>query len=89
MTEKYAKCHPAFTLVEVILVVGMVAVVALAVTGMVYSSYQDWQVVSRRSNVLQDGRAAIEFMVRTLRQAKDFTAISGPAAPAGFITFTR
>ena len=88
MAKKYQKFSPAFTLVEVMLVVGMVAVVALAVTGIVYSAYQDWQVVSQRSNVLQDGQAAIDFMVRTLRQAKEFTAISGPAAPAGFITFT-
>jgi len=88
MNERYAKCHPAFTLVEVMLVVGMVAVVALAVTGIVYSSYQDWQVVSRRSNVLQNGQAAIDFMVRSLRQAKDFSAISPPSDPAGFITFT-
>jgi len=88
LNKKYHKFSSAFTLVEVLLVVGMVAVVALAVTGIVYSSYQDWQVISRRSNVLQDGRAAIDFMVRTLRQAKDFTAISAPSEPAGFITFT-
>ncbi|MHC5060349.1 MAG: LamG-like jellyroll fold domain-containing protein [Planctomycetota bacterium] len=88
MTKKYHKFSPAFTLVEVMLVVAVVSVIALGVTGLVYSSYQGWEVVSRRSTVLQDGHAAMDFMVRTLRQAKGFTAISDSSDSAGVITFT-
>jgi hypothetical protein len=85
----YAVRCPAFTLVELILVVGMIALVAGALTGLVRSSYEGWELGSDRSTLLQDGRAVIGQMVRILRQAKAFSAVSSPTDEAGYITFTN
>jgi type II secretory pathway pseudopilin PulG len=86
--KKHVKRHRAFTLVELILVVGTIALVVGALVGLVSSSYGDWKLGSDRSTLLQDGQAAIEQMVRILRQAKGFSAVSSPADTAGYITFT-
>ena len=86
--KKYVKRYRAFTLVEVILVAGTIALVAGALAGLVRYSYEDWKFGSSRSNLLQDGRAAIGQMVRILRQAKGFSAVSPPTDQAGDITFT-
>jgi len=85
----YAPHCPAFTLVELILVVGMIALVAGALAGLVRSSYEGWQLGSDRSTLLQDGRAVIGQMVRILRQARAFSAVSSPTDEAGYITFTN
>ena len=77
-----------FTLVELILVAGMLALLALSIVVPIGNSYKDWKFGSDRSNVLQDGRAAIEQMVRILRQAKGFSAVTSPTDEAGYITFT-
>lgn len=89
-TKKKPKYRSAFTLVEMILAIGIVSVIGLAITGMVYASYQSWELSSRRSDVLQNGQAAMEQMIRILRQAKELelTAISDPCDSAGFLTFT-
>ena len=79
---------PGFTLVELILVVAMITVVGLAIAGLVRSSYEDWKLGSDRSSLLQDGRAAIEQMVRILRQAQRFSSVSPSTNEAGYITFT-
>jgi len=77
-----------FTLVELILVAGMLALIALAIAGLVGNIYKDWRLGSDRSSLLQDGRAAIEQMVRILRQAKRFSDVSLPTDTVGYITFT-
>ncbi len=87
-TKKHAKCRPAFTLVEVILVIGIVSVIGLAVTGMVHTSYQNWELSSHRSSVFQDGQAAMEQMIRILRQAKGFDAVTESTDEAGYVIFT-
>lgn len=86
--KKHAKCYRAFTLVELILVVGTIALVAGALVGLVGNSYKDFKLGSDRSTLLQDGQAAIEQMVRILRQAKGFNAVSPSTDQAGDITFT-
>ncbi len=86
--KKYVKCVRGFTLVELILVVGTIALVAGALIGLVGNSYKDWKLGSDRSTLLQDGQAAIEQMVRILRQAKAFSAVSQSTDQAGYITFT-
>ncbi len=86
--KKYVKYCQAFTLVEVILVAGMIALVAAALVGLVRYSYEDWKLGSDRSTLLQDGQAAMEQMVRTLRQAQAFSAVSPSTDQAGDITFT-
>ena len=77
-----------FTLVELILVAGMLGLIALAIAGLVGNIYKDWRLGSDRSSLLQDGRAAIEQMVRILRQAERFSDVSLPTDTAGYITFT-
>jgi len=86
--KKLVKRPSAFTLVELILVVGTIAVVAGALVGLISNSYEDWKLGSNRSTLLQDGQAAMEQMVRILRQAKAFSAVSQSTDQAGNITFT-
>ncbi|MHC4126185.1 MAG: lamin tail domain-containing protein, partial [Planctomycetota bacterium] len=86
--KKHAKCYRAFTLVELILVVGTIALVAGALVGLVGNSYKDFKLGSNRSTLLQDGQAVIGQMVRILRQAKRFSAVSQSTDQAGDITFT-
>jgi type II secretory pathway pseudopilin PulG len=86
--EKYINRCKAFTLVEVILATAMVAIVAAALVGMIYSNYNNWKLGSGRSTLLQDGRAVLEQMTRILRQAKNFTSVTSPTDQAGQITFT-
>ena len=87
-TKKHVNRHRAFTLVELILVVGTIALVVGALVGLVSNSYGDWKLGSDRSTLLQDGQAAMEQMVRILRQAKVFSAVSQSTDQAGYITFT-
>jgi len=87
--KKHVKCYRAFTLVELILVVGTIALVAGALVGLVGNSYGDFKFGSARSTLLQDGLAAIEKMVRILRQAESFSAVSPSTDSAGYITFTN
>lgn len=70
------------------MVTGMMAIVGLAIVGLVRNSYQSWKLGSCRSSLLQDGRAAIEQMVRILRQAKGFVSVSPTSSQAGDITIT-
>jgi len=86
--KKHVKHHRAFTLVELILVVGTIALLAGVLVGLIGNSYRDWKLGSNRSTLLQDGQAAVEQMVRILRQAKGFSSVSSPTAQAGYITFT-
>ncbi len=87
-TKEHGNRLCGFTLVELILVVGTIALVAGALVGLVSNSYKDWKLGSDRSTLLQDGQAAMEQMVRILRQAKGFSAVSSPTDTAGYITFT-
>ncbi len=87
--KKHVKCYRAFTLVELILVVGTIALVTGALVGLIGNSYRDFKFGSDRSTLLQDGQAAIGQMVRIIRQAEAFTAVSPSTDQAGDITFTN
>ena len=87
-TKKQVNRLRGFTLVELILVVGTIALVAGALVGLISNSYRDWTLGSNRSTLLQDGQAAMEQMVRILRQSKAVNAVSQSTDPAGSITFT-
>jgi type II secretory pathway pseudopilin PulG len=86
--KKHVNRLRGFTLVELILVVATIGLVAGALVGLISNSYEDWKLGSNRSTLLQDGQAAMEQMVRILRQAKGFSAVSSPTDTAGYITFT-
>ncbi len=86
--KQSVKCCRAFTLVELILVVGTIGMVSGALVGVVGNSYKDFKAGSDRSTLLQDGQAVIDQMVRTLRQAKAFVAVSASTDQAGYITYT-
>ncbi len=77
-----------FTLVELILVVGTIGMVSGALVGVVGNSYKDFKAGSDRSTLLQDGQAVLDQMIRTLRQAKAFVAVSASTDQAGYITYT-
>jgi prepilin-type N-terminal cleavage/methylation domain-containing protein len=76
-----------FTLIELIVVTAMIAVIGLATVGIVRNSYNDWKLDSSRSALLQDGQAAVDQMVRILRQVKGFDAVSASTDQAGYVTF--
>ena len=77
-----------FTLVELILVIGMIAIIGIATVGMLHDSHAIWQKTSKRSTLLQDSQAAMEQMLRILRQAKSFDTISASTEEAGSVVFT-
>lgn len=76
-----------FTLVELILVIGMIAIIGVATVGMLHDSYAAWKMTSARSTLLQDSQAAMEQMLRILRQAKSFNTISASTEDAGSVIF--
>jgi len=84
--NKTATKH-GFTLIELIVVTAMIAVIGLATVGIVRNSYNDWKLDSSRSALLQDGQAAVEQIVRILRQVKGFDAVSASTDQAGYVTF--
>jgi len=86
--KKHVKHYRAFTLVELILVVGTIALVAGVLVGLVQNSYKDFMLGSNRSTLLQDGQSATEQMIRILRQATTFSAVSESTDAAGYVTFT-
>lgn len=87
--EQFAKGPRAFTLVELILVTGMVGLVMGVFVGLVRNSYGDFKFGSARSTLLQDGQAAIEQIVRIMRQATSFSAVSSPTDLAGDLTYSN
>ncbi|MFC1762523.1 prepilin-type N-terminal cleavage/methylation domain-containing protein [Planctomycetota bacterium] len=76
-----------FTLIELILAVGLLSVIGTATVGLIRQSSDDFLYGSRRSHLLQEGRAALAKMVQTLRQAQEISSVSGPSDSAGSITF--
>ncbi len=78
---------PAFSLVELILAIGLFSVIATATLGMIHNSSQDFLRSSRRSHLLQEGHAALAKMVRTLRQASEFTSVSESTDTEGSVIF--
>ncbi|MCH8119422.1 MAG: hypothetical protein IIC00_06825, partial [Planctomycetes bacterium] len=82
------KCRRAFTLVELILVVGTIGMVTGALVGVIGNSTKDYEFGSDRSTLFQDGQAVLDQMVRTLRQAKAFAGVSPSTNQAGYITYT-
>jgi len=87
-TEKHIKGRRAFTLVELILVVGTIALVAATLVGLIGTAYRNWQLSCSRSTLLNDGQAVIEQIVRTLRQAQGFSEVTESTDQAGAITFS-
>lgn len=87
--EQFATGPRAFTLVELILVTGMVGLVMGVLVGLVRNSYGDFKFGSARSTLLQDGQAAIEQIVRIMRQATSFSAVSSPTDLAGDLTYSN
>ena len=85
--KQHVKCCRAFTLVELILVVGTIGLVAGSLVGVVGNSYKDFRAGSERSTILQDGQAAIEQITRFVRGAKSFIEKSDNNDNTGYITF--
>ncbi len=69
------------------MVAAMVALLSVAVAGMVRNTYEDWKFGTDRSELLQDGQAAVEQITRILRQARAFSSVTQSTDTAGDITF--
>ena len=85
--KQHVKCCRAFTLVELILVVGTIGLVAGSLVGVVGNSYKDFKAGSDVSALFQDGQAAIEQITRFVRGAKSFIEKSDNNDNTGYITF--
>jgi len=65
-----------FTLVEVLFVITIVAILLVAVTPYLRAFHVSWESADKRSEVVQNARAGMDKMLRELREAGEFTAIS-------------
>lgn len=66
-----------FTLIEVLFVVAIVSVLLAAITPYLRAFHVSWESADKRNEVLQNARVGMDKMLRELRQAGEFTAISG------------
>lgn len=66
----------AFTVIEVLFVVALVAVLLAAISPYLRAFHTSWQSADRRSEVIQNARVGMDKMVRELRQAGSFTSVS-------------
>jgi type II secretory pathway pseudopilin PulG len=67
----------AVTLIEVLLVVTLSALLMTVIIPFIRSVNDSWNVGSSRTEILQNGRAALETMTRYIRQARRITQIPG------------
>jgi len=67
----------AVTLIEILLVVTLSALLMAAIIPFIRSVNDSWNVSSSRTEILQNGRAALETMTRYIRQARRITKIPG------------
>ena len=79
--------YTGFTLVELVLAIGLVAIVGTATVGLIRNSSEDMLFGSRRSNLMQEGYSALSMMVRTLRQVHSIVSVTDAANPEGMIEF--
>ena len=77
-----------FTLIELVLVVVLVGIVAIAMTSAFVPTMIVSANVDNRKEAFQQGRLALERMMREIREARTITAITVPPA-ATSITFTK
>ncbi|MFH1395287.1 MAG: prepilin-type N-terminal cleavage/methylation domain-containing protein [Candidatus Omnitrophota bacterium] len=68
-----------FTLVEVLFVVALVAVIFATITPYLRAFHVSWQSADRRAEVLQNARVGMDKVLSDLRQASEFTSITGRA----------
>ena len=76
-----------FTLVELLLSTGIIALVATALVGLTLNSYSDFLLGSRRSELLQDGHGSLDRLIRILRQTRSISAVSDSTSTSASITF--
>jgi len=64
-----------FTLAEVLLTIGLLAMVMVVMTPFIRTVYTTWNVGDRKTELQQNGRVGLEMVSRFLRQAKRITGI--------------
>jgi len=67
----------AVTLIEILLVITLSALLMTVIIPFIRSVNDSWNVGSSRTEILQNGRAALETMTRYIRQARRITQIPG------------
>lgn len=65
------KNSKGITLVEILIVVGVVAILALAMYPLIETTYTSWRHADRRTELLQIGRVGMDKMTREIRKAYD------------------
>ncbi|MFH1776091.1 MAG: type II secretion system protein [Candidatus Omnitrophota bacterium] len=66
----------AFTIIEVLFVVAVIALLLGAISPFLGAFHNSWQKVDRRNEVLQNARVGMDKMLRDIRQAESFDTIN-------------
>jgi DNA-binding beta-propeller fold protein YncE len=64
-----------FALIEALLTIGILGMVLVAMTPIIHTVYTAWEFGSKKTELQQNARTAIEMMSRLIRQAKRITGI--------------
>jgi type II secretory pathway pseudopilin PulG len=67
------------SLVEILIVIGVVAILALALYPLIESTYANWRHADRRIELLQVGRTGMDKMSREIRKAYDIYSSNNPS----------
>ncbi len=63
-----------FTILEIILVVGLLALIVAAIAPFFRTTVEGWDVKDRQLEVMQHGRVGMDRLVKTIKSAKQFSA---------------
>ncbi len=89
MSGNKIKNEKGFTLIEVILVVILIGIVAIAMTSAFIPTMTVAVNIDNRKEAFQQGRLAIERMMREIREARVITTIPPPPAGPTTIRLTK
>jgi|GEM_PF-5054475 len=86
--NKLNRAHIGFTLVELVVAMVLVGIISIAVTAIVRTSYESWNIASDRNTAMLDGKSVMDYIARELRGAKQIDSVTGPAVMAGIVRYT-
>lgn len=76
-----------FTLIEVLFVVAIIAITMTAIYPYIGRAHTSWQMIDRRSEVIQNARIGMDKMIRVLREATGFTSVTKSNSTNGKLVF--
>ncbi|MGB2600253.1 MAG: lamin tail domain-containing protein [Candidatus Omnitrophota bacterium] len=80
---RYTRSLTGFTILEIILVIGLLSLIVVAIAPFFRTTVEGWDVKDRQLEVMQHGRVGMDRMVKTIKSAKQFSAAN--ASDIGFM----